>query len=336
MADTLRPYAEHFVNTKGPGDERPTALQILKDEDLINKWAGKVVLITGATSGIGVETARALYATGADVYITARDTSKAKKVIDDIHGSSESNGKIDFVEMDMNSLESVKKVAKEFLAKSDNKLNVLVNNAGIMAAPESKTVDGFELQFGTNHLAHFTLTALLLPTLVQSSTPTFNSRVVSVSSFGHRVSPVVFDDVNLTGKYDPWVAYGQSKTANIWLANYIDRVYGQHGVHANSLHPGIIETPLQDHIRDFMNDNVKNDPELRTLLMSTEQGAATTVWAATAKVWEGQGGRFLYHCGVGEPSKNDLDLKREGYAKHAFDVEGEDKLWKLKIGRAHV
>ena len=130
MSDLFNPYAAEFANPKGPGDSRPTALQIIRDNDLLNKWTGKVALVTGATSGLGVETARALYATGADVFITARDVKKGQDVVDAILKSSEGQGKLEIIEMDMNSLDSVKKAAKAFLAQS-NKLNILVNNAGM-------------------------------------------------------------------------------------------------------------------------------------------------------------------------------------------------------------
>jgi NAD(P)-dependent dehydrogenase (short-subunit alcohol dehydrogenase family) len=129
MFDPLNPYAEHFIHPNGPGDARPTALQVIEDNDLTGKWADKVVLVTGGTSGIGVETARALFATGADVFITARDLEKAKRVIDDILKSTRGGGKLEAIEMDMDSLDSVKKAAQDFLAKS-SKLNVLVDNAG--------------------------------------------------------------------------------------------------------------------------------------------------------------------------------------------------------------
>ena len=130
MSDLFNPYAAEFANPKGPGDLRPTALQIIRDNDLLNKWTGKVALVTGATSGLGVETARALYATGADVFITARDVKKGQDVVDAILKSSEGQGRLEIIEMDMNSLDSVKKAAKAFLAQS-NKLNILVNNAGM-------------------------------------------------------------------------------------------------------------------------------------------------------------------------------------------------------------
>ncbi|KAF2715245.1 putative short-chain dehydrogenase [Pleomassaria siparia CBS 279.74] len=335
MSDQFNPYAELFASPKGPGDARPKASQIIQDNDLIGKWTGKVVLVTGGTSGIGMETARALHATGADVYITARSFKKAETVIADISESSEGSGKIDFVEMDMNSLASVKKAAQSFLARSKT-LNILVNNAGIMATPEgSKTKDGFEQQFGVNHLAHFTLTALLLPTLISSSTPSFNSRVVALSSSGHRFSTVHLDDPNLTNLTNltkdliPWIGYGQSKTANIWLANYIDRVYGPRGVHAISVHPGVVMTNLSQNMSAEAVEKWMNDAKFMAVLLSPDQGAATTTWAAVAGDWEGKGGKYLAECSVAVPAKDLLAITETGYAPHAYNVEGENGLWAL-------
>jgi len=148
-----------------------------------------------------------------------------------------------------------------------------------MATPFSKTMDGFERQFGVNHLAHFLLTSLLLPTLVASSTPDFNSRVVCLTSTAHRYSSVRLDDYNwdTPGAYEPFQAYGQSKTANIWTANYIDRVYGPRGVHALSVHPGGIWTGLQASLAPEVVAAWKASPDIRNMMQSPEQGAATSV-----------------------------------------------------------
>ncbi|KAL0939843.1 putative short-chain dehydrogenase [Colletotrichum truncatum] len=327
--DAFHPYANIFANPKGPGDARPTALQIIRDNDLTNKWSGRVILITGGTSGMGLETARALHTTGADIYITARDSAKAKTVIEEITKSSEGNGKLESIEMDMNSLDSVKKASQSFLEKSD-KLNVLINNAGIMAIPEpAKTADGFDQQLGVNHLAHFTLTTLLLPTLIRSSTTAFNSRVVVLTSSGHRASSINWDDPNFSQtEYNPWVAYGQSKTANLWMANYIDRVYGPKGVHAVSVQPGIVMTGLHAHVDLATASSWQSDAAVAAEVKTPAQGAATSTWAATADVWEGKGGKYLYDVGVSGPAKDLASMADFGYAPHAFDEEGENKLWK--------
>ncbi|KPM45821.1 hypothetical protein AK830_g702 [Neonectria ditissima] len=329
MSDQFKPYAKQFASPAGPGDARPTALQIIRDNHLVGKWDGKVALVTGGTSGLGLETVRALLATGADVFVTARDLAKAQKVVDDILKASTSGGKLEVIEMDMNSLESVKKAAEAFLAKS-SKLNILVNNAGVMATPEgTKTNDGFEAQFGVNHLAHFALTAKLLPALLSSSTPAFNSRVVALTSAAHRYSAINWEDVNMAQNYDPWVSYGQSKTANIWTANYIDRVYGPRGVHALAVHPGGSLTGLHQNVPPEMQAEWQKDATMMASMMTPEQGAATSTWAATAPVWEGRGGKYLSNCTVGEVAKDIASVLDPGYGPHAFDEDGEKRLWAL-------
>jgi NAD(P)-dependent dehydrogenase (short-subunit alcohol dehydrogenase family) len=206
-----------------------------------------------------------------------------------------------------------------------------------MALPERKeTVDGFEEQFGVNYMAHYTLTALLLPTLIRSSTPVFNSRVISVTSSGHGFSSVLFDDIYLRDNYNPWIAYGQSKTGNIWHANFINRVYGPRGVHANAVHPGVVATPLARYQSEEQLKAWQEDNTFGGNMKSPEQGAATTTWAAVAGVWEGKGGEYLGDCGLGQPAKNAQLIEDEGYAPHAFDIEGENRLWELSSKLAGV
>ena len=158
-----------------------------------------------------------------------------------------------------------------------------------MATPQGKTKDGFETQFGTNHIGHFYLFQLLKPTLLASSTPDFTSRVVSVSSFGHRGGPIRFHDYNFEKEaYNPWVSYGQAKTANIYFANEIERRYGSKGLHATSLHPGGISTGLQVHVSSDMQAGW-DSPEIRNYMKDTEQGAATSVYAALSEEWKNKG-----------------------------------------------
>ncbi|KAH8673404.1 putative short-chain dehydrogenase [Xylariales sp. PMI_506] len=338
MSDSFAPYAERYRAQNGPGDHRPTALEIIKDNDLLNEWIGRVALITGGTSGIGVETAAALHATGADVYFTARDAAKGEQTRRDILSRSQGNGKLEVIAMDMDSLSSVRKAAQDFMARSP-KLNVLINNAGIMAPPYSKTPDGFERQFGVNHLAHYLLSVLLLPTLLSSSTPDFNSRVVFVSSSSHRYSQVRWDDYNYEqpGAYDPYQGYGQSKTAMIWTANYIDRHFGDQGVHALSLHPGGIWTGLQAFSDAEQVEKWKQEPEVMKSMQTPEQGAATTIWAAVAKVWEGKGGEYLSECTIAGPAQDLVSTMETGAAPWVKDPESEDRLWELSgrlVGRA--
>ncbi|KAL0044735.1 hypothetical protein WJX82_007449 [Trebouxia sp. C0006] len=176
----------------------------------------------GCSSGTGVETARALHATGADLYLTVRDMKKGQDVVKDILDSPSSNqGKLELLHFELDSLQSVRDCAEHFLSRSSS-LNILINNAGVMCRPEAQTKDAFETHFGTNHLAHFLLFQLLKPALLSASTPDFDSRVVSVSSITHILSPIIFDDLHLKKSgYHPHKAYTQSKTANIYLANVV-------------------------------------------------------------------------------------------------------------------
>eukprot|EP00243_Klebsormidium_subtile_P004274 TRINITY_DN1813_c0_g1_i1.p1 TRINITY_DN1813_c0_g1~~TRINITY_DN1813_c0_g1_i1.p1 ORF type:complete len:246 (+),score=36.54 TRINITY_DN1813_c0_g1_i1:90-740(+) len=201
-----------------------------------------------------------------------------------------------------------------------------------MATPEGQTKDGFETQFGTNHLGHYLLFLLLKPTLLASSTPTFHSRVVSLSSAGHRRSPILFDDLDLKKVgYQPFTAYGQSKTANIYLATEIERRYGSQGLHATAVHPGGIITELGRHMDPAMLKSMVT-PELQLKFKSPEQGAATTVWAAVGKEWEGKGGKYLEDCSESQPlPENVSGALVPGYAKHAYDEQAAKKLWGLSL-----
>lgn len=200
-----------------------------------------------------------------------------------------------------------------------------------MACPESSTKDGFEAQFGTNHVAHFLLFELLRPLLLASSTPDLNSRVVTVSSTGHRTAPVFLDDLDLKKQgYSPWVAYGQSKTANILMAVEIERRYGPEGLHATSVMPGGIMTGLQIHVDVALMESWK-DPEIQKHMKSTGQGAATTIWAAVGKEWEGKGGKYLDNCAVCSEAPPDSQMTDPGYRKWAIDPETAEKLWDVSL-----
>jgi len=322
-------YSETYISPQGPGDSRPTALQIVRDEELIGALTDKTVLITGTSSGIGIETARAMAATGAHCFLTARNLSKAESALSMIL----KKGHVELIEMDNASLPSVRKAAQDFLEKSGGKLNILINNAGIMANPTRElSADGFEAQFATNHLSHFLLFNLVKEAMLASSTPERNSRVVVVSSVGHRVGKVQFGNYSFSDpngtEYSPWGAYAQSKVATIYMANYIDRVYGPHGLHALSLHPGGIDTGLQLHVSDMM-ENFKNDPEVVKTMKSLEQGAATSVYAAVGREWEGKGGVYLEDCDVAPVLEDGegADMSGRGVAAYALDIEAEDKMW---------
>ena len=312
-------YVAVHQDPQGPGDARPTAIDIVNDEGLQDKLGDKVILVTGCSSGIGIETAKALNTTGAKLFLGVRDTAKGQAALSDILKP----GHVELLKMDLNSLDSVQTAADEFKSKSKT-LNILINNAGVMATPEGKTADGFETQFGTNHLAHFLLFQLLKPILLASSTPTFNSRVVCVSSSGHRAGGVRFDDYNFTkGDYTPFSAYGQSKTANIYMANEIERRYASQGLHGLSLMPGGIMTGLQVHVADQIGAMMKQG---QYIMKNPEQGAATTVYAALSKEWEGRGGRYLEDCQEA-PLVKGSSATAPGYRAHAYNEEGEKRLW---------
>ncbi|KAL7789778.1 hypothetical protein V8C37DRAFT_411106 [Trichoderma ceciliae] len=326
-------YAEADNSPKGPGDARPTALQVVRDEGMTDKLKGKVIVVTGVSSGLGVETVRALATTGASFYLTARDLIKAKGALGDILEPS----RMKLVEMDQNSLKSVRAAAKTILADTD-KMSILINNAGIMAIPDLQlTEDGHELQFGVNHLSHFLFFQLLKPALLAGSTPEFASRVVNVSSASHRFNGLLASDNYdfQKGDYNKWVSYGQSKTANVYMANEIERRYGTRGLHALSLHPGGIATGLMRHIPEDEAQAMiaQLDPEILQKLKSPEQGAATQVWAAVGKEWEGRGGKYLADVAEAKPGPHDRDMLSPTTASHTYNAAEETRLWKdsLKI-----
>jgi NAD(P)-dependent dehydrogenase (short-subunit alcohol dehydrogenase family) len=195
------------------------------------------------------------------------------------------------------------------------------------ATPESKTADGFESQFGVNHLSHFLLFQMFKPTLLASSTPEFNSRVVCVASSGHRGGPPNFGDYAFEQKeYTPFGAYAQSKSANIYMANEIERRYGAQGLHGLSLHPGGIATGLQVHVPEEKKAEWAKDPNTARWSKSPAQGASTMVYAAVSKEWEGKGGRYLEDCKESPPAGGPSP-SGAGYAPHAYDPEGERRLW---------
>lgn len=321
-------YAEVHAKPNGPGDARPTALQIIKDENMEGKLKGEVVVITGTSSGIGIETTRALAATGATLFLTARDVTKAQTALADIFESS----RMEIIEMDQANLSSVRTAAANILAKT-SKIHLLINNAGIMAIPDLRlTADGHELQFGTNHLSHFLFYKLLEPALLASASAALPSRVVSLASSAHNVhglnepSNYAFQ----AGNYDPSVAYGQSKTANIYLANEIERRHAASHLHATSVHPGLVSTGLTQHMPP---DAFKGMEHLYPSMKSVEQGAATSVWAAVGQAWSQEGGKYLVDCAVAGPYVEGEDkFTTGGFAPWAYDAEMAGRLWRDSLG----
>ncbi|KAL4863715.1 hypothetical protein BDV12DRAFT_189493 [Aspergillus spectabilis] len=272
-----------------------TPLQVIRDEGLESQLSGNSVLITGASSGIGVETAKAFFATGATLYLTSQTLDKAKAA------------------------PCVRATAKELLSKTTT-LNIFIANAGVMAAPEGRTKDNFETQFGVNYLAHFLLFILLRPALLDAATPDSSSRVVFLSSIAHRYSEVVLDNTNLVGEYEKWKAYGQSKCALLWVANEIDRRYASQGLRAFSVQPGGEEQAA-----------TLEDPILAPQLKSAGQGAATSTWAAVSKSLEGMGGIYLENVQISKPWVEAEGNWAPGYAPHAYNPEGERRLFDLSL-----
>ncbi|PYH94907.1 putative short-chain dehydrogenase/reductase [Aspergillus ellipticus CBS 707.79] len=322
----MSPYAAAHLNPQGPGDSRPTALQIVKDNNMEGKLTGKVAVVTGASSGLGIETAHALAATGANLFLTARDLSRAQAALGDFFQPET----MTLTQMDQTSMESVRQAAKAILAKTDQ-ISLLINNAGIMAVPDLQLTDaGYELQFATNHLSHFLFFNLLKPALLAASTPEFQSRVVVVSSSAHRARGINDSDNYQfqKGGYDARTAYMQSKAANVYMANEIERRYGSRGLHATSLHPGVIATGLGRYLTPEQIQGMMQNEALMKILKSPEQGAATTVWAAVGREWEGKGGKYLSDCAEAVQGPNDGDDMPGTYASHTYKPEDEARLWK--------
>ena len=282
---------------------------------------GKVALVTGGSSGLGQETARAFAENGAHVILTARDVPKGEAVAGGIR-STTGNMRVDVEELELGSRASIRAFAQRFLARHDT-LHILVNNAGVMACPYAKTADGFEMQFGSNHLGHFLMTCLLAPALRKGAP----SRVVSVSSRGHHISPVVFDDIAFEHRpYHKWLSYGQAKTANVLFAVALERRLGAHGVHANALHPGGIMTELGRHL-DMEDIKFLQSRASGMQFKSVEAGAATSVFAATAPELEGRGGLYLEDCRIA--AVNDAADALDGVKSYALDPQNAERLWDI-------
>ncbi|OBX18803.1 short-chain dehydrogenase [Erythrobacter sp. QSSC1-22B] len=296
-----------------------TADKVLADKDL----TGRTAFITGAYSGLGHETARAMGAKGASLILSGRDESKleaAAKTIGD-----ETGAKVETLVCDLASLGSIRAAAEQALARFDH-VDLLINNAGVMACPLSRTADGFELQFGTNHLGHFLLTNLLMPLLEKGENP----RIVNLSSRGHHLDSVHFDDLNYAERdYDKWEAYGQSKTANILFAVALEQRLSDKGIHAYAVHPGGIMTNLGRHLdeQDIANlrKRMESNAEDKGMTFKTvPQGAATTCWAATAPELEDKGGLYAEDCAVADHSDSDPS---GGVRSYALDKDAAERLW---------
>ncbi|MFC7262863.1 SDR family NAD(P)-dependent oxidoreductase [Streptomyces lutosisoli] len=294
---------------------RSTADDVLHGIDL----SGKLAIVTGGYSGLGLETTRSLAKAGAHVVVPARRPAVAQEALDGIDG-------VEVDELDLGDLDSVRAFAERFLA-SGRTVDIVIDNAGIMACPETRVGPGWETQFATNHLGHYALVNRLWPAIEPGG-----ARVVAVSSTGHHFSGIRWDDVHWKHGYDKWEAYGQAKTANVLFAVHLDRIGRESGVRAFSLHPGGILTPLQRHLareemveRGWIDENgVVLHPEA---FKTPEQGAATQVWAATSPQLSGMGGVYCEDCDIAEPAP--ADGARVGVRDYATDPEQAARLWEL-------
>ena len=305
MANAQAPIGSGF------GDQT-TAGEVLAGLDL----TGKLAIVTGGHSGLGLETTRALASAGAGVVVPARRPMAAREALSGIK-------RVEVEELDLADLESVRRFAERFVA-SGRHADIVINSAGIMACPETRVGPGWEAQFAVNHLGHYALVNRLWPAL------TGGARVVAVSSGAHGITGIRWNDVHFTHGYDRWQAYGQSKTANALFAVHLDALGRDAGVRAFSLHPGKILTPLQRHMTKaemvaagWIDENGDlADPTFKT----PQQGASTQVWAATSPQLEGLGGLYCEDCDIAPLAEDGRDF---GVRAYAVDPEQSDRLWAL-------
>ena len=283
--------------------------------------AGKLAVVTGASSGLGVETCRVLAAAGAAVLMLARDSDKLAAVALELQQDNPA-AILHTASVDLADLDSVRTTAAAILAEHAQ-IHLLINNAGVMACPLARTAQGYEMQFGTNHLGHFLFTCLLVPALVAGAP----GRVVTLSSAGHKIADVNLDDsAYIVREYDKWQAYGESKTANALFAVGLDARLAGKGVRSFAVHPGAIVTELGRHMdeADYQFLMSRQPAGQEMTLKSVEQGAATSVWAATSPELAGRGGVYLEDCQVAGPATADSSAGVESYA---VDAAAAERLW---------
>jgi NAD(P)-dependent dehydrogenase (short-subunit alcohol dehydrogenase family) len=302
-----------------------TTDEVLAGTDL----SGKRVLVTGVSAGLGVETARALMARGAHVVGAARDLAKAEAATAPIRGDAANGGGLELIALDLASLASVRACADALLADG-RPFDLVIANAGVMASPFGRTADGFETQFGTNHLGHFVLINRIAPLLAPGA------RVVNVASSGHRFSDVDLDDPNFeTTPYDPFAAYGRSKTANILFAVEFDRRHKARGIRATALHPGGIKTELGRHqpeerfeqMIDAINAELAAAGQPLFAWKTVQQGAATSVWAGVVAPADEVGAQYCENCHVSAVTDGVINPASEGVRSYALDPERAKALW---------
>ena len=294
---------------------------------------GKRILVTGASAALGVETARSLAAHGAQVVGAGRDLNKAKAATEQVRKDAAANrGSFELVELDLSNLKSVRACSERLLAQGEP-FDVVIANAGVMATPLGHTDDGFETQFGTNYLGHFVLVNRIA-SLIRSG-----GRLINLSSLGHRYSNVNLEDPNFDRTpYEPFIAYGRSKTANILFAVAFDKRHRERGVRAAAVHPGVIHTELGRHVDA---SQIEKIIEQRNRQLAAEgkavfqwktipQGAATSVWAGVVAHADEIGGRYCEDCHVAQlvPDNVPIDAIAEGVLGYALDVDNAEALWK--------
>jgi NAD(P)-dependent dehydrogenase (short-subunit alcohol dehydrogenase family) len=294
---------------------------------------GKRILVTGVSAGLGVETARSLAAHGAQVVGAARDLKKAEAATAQMRKDAAANGgSLKLVELDLANLKSVRACADRLLAKGEA-FDVVIGNAGVMATPFGHTADGFETQFGTNHLGHFVLVSRIA-SLIRDG-----GRLINLSSAGHRYSNVDLDDPNFERTpYEPFIAYGRSKTANILFAVAFDKRHRDRGVRAAAVHPGGIKTELGRYVEPGQMEKVVNEINQQLAAQgkgpfqwkSIPQGAATSVWAAVVARPDEIGGQYCENCHVGHivPDHVTITAISEGVRAYALDAKNAEALWK--------
>ena len=311
------------IPVKSEFNRNSTGAEVLANLNL----TGKVAIVTGGYSGIGLETTRALTSKGVKVIVPVRSMDKAKQNLGEVPGD------IQIETLDLSDLTSISNFSEKMVHELKS-LDYLINNAGIMACPESRIGPGWEAQFGVNHLGHFNLTHRLMP-LIQN---TEGARVVSLTSTAHKISGIRWEDIHYTThNYDKWQAYGQSKTANALFANALSRRLKKTGGLAFAVHPGGIFTPLQRHLpKEEMValgwiDQDGNPTELaKAGFKSPEQGCSTTLWAATSKLLEDKPGVYCEDCNIAAPTETTGPMARYfGVDDHACDDESAERLWQL-------
>jgi NAD(P)-dependent dehydrogenase (short-subunit alcohol dehydrogenase family) len=299
-----------------PFGAETSALEVLAGVDL----TGRRVIVTGGASGLGIETVRALATSGASVTVAVRNVGAADPVVADLVRAT-GNPAIDIRPLDLADRASI----AAFVADWDGPLHILVDNAGVMASPLSRTADGWEMQFATNHLGHFALANGLHPALAAAG----GARIVSVSSSAHQRSAVIFDDIHFEHRaYEPWAAYGQSKTANVLFAVEGSRRWADDGITINALHPGGIRTNLQRYVSDEVLERMRTTGGPVAAWKTPEAGAATSCLVAASPLLDGVSGRYFEDCNEAEPNQPG---SRQGVMAYALDPEAAARLWDVSV-----